>query len=154
MTGRQTRKVLLLAVALLLAAPPARAAVVDVTGTSAALTWATASGPVSSYGVFISRNGAAFPSAPDAFVTAPQATVTASAGDLLVVKVAAYDTSGAKGPDSPVSDSLNFVAPPLLAISPATLAATRDPGAEPGGSELHGPERRRRNPELRHQREP
>ncbi len=110
-TGRNLAKILL-ALASFALAVPARAAVVDVTGTSTKLGWTAATGAVASYGVFVSKNGAAFPASPNQVVTTPEATVTAATGDTLVVKVAAYDASGTKGPDSASSDSLHFIAAP------------------------------------------
>ena len=99
MAGRILTKIALSLAGLLLAAP-AEAAVVDVTGTSAKLGWTAAAGAVTSYGVFVSRNGSAFPVSPDQVVATPEATVIAAAGDTLIVKVAAYDANGTKGPDS------------------------------------------------------
>jgi hypothetical protein len=103
-------------------APPAQAAVVDVTGSSAKLGWAAAAGPVSTYGVFISRNGAPFPATPDPVVSIPQVTLTAASGDSLVVKVVAYDARGGRSSDSPASDTLRFL-PAAANPTPATPAA-------------------------------
>ncbi len=121
-----------LALVCLLVALPASAAVVDVTGATAQLGWAPASGPVAAYGVFISRNGGGFPAIPNQFVATPQVTLTGAAGDTLVVKVAAFDAGGTKGPESALSDTLRFVAvadpppapPPASGGSPALTLST------------------------------
>ena len=141
MAGRILTKIALSLAGLLLAAP-AEAAVVDVTGTSAKLGWTAAAGAVTSYGVFVSRNGSAFPVSPDQVVATPEATVIAAAGDTLIVKVAAYDANGTKGPDSASSDSLHFVAAagpppdpapaaPVLSVSTSTMTVSAVQGANP-----------------------
>jgi hypothetical protein len=119
-----------LAIACLVAALPALA--VDVVGTNAPIGWTAASGPVSSYGVFLSRNNGAFPATPNQFVSTPSVTVTGATGDTLLVKVAAYDASGTKGPESQTSDLIQFVAAPgptpppppapaVLSVAPSSL---------------------------------
>ena len=86
-----------LALVCLLTVPSSTAGAVDVVGTSAKLGWAVATGPVANYGVFISKNGAAFPSTPNQFVTVPNVTLTGALNDTLVVKVCAFRTRAAPG---------------------------------------------------------
>jgi len=133
MTGRNLAKLGLALTGLLLSLP-AQAAVVDVTGTSAKLGWTVATGAVASYGVFVSRNGAAFPASPDQTVTTPEVIVTGAVNDALIVKVAAYDASGTKGPDSAASDSIHFIAapaPPALTLSTISLTVSAVQGQNP-----------------------
>lgn len=133
MTGRNLAKLGLAMTALLLAWPAA-AAVLDVTNGSAKLTWAAATGPVAGYGVFVSRNGGPFPASPDQMVTNPEVTLTGVPGDMLAVKVAAFDPAGVRGPDSPVSDSLSFLAAP--APSPTPQPASTVPAVSVSTSNL------------------
>jgi hypothetical protein len=63
-------------------------------------------GPVAGYRVQVSRNGAAFQTEAD--VSSATVDVTASAGDTLVVRVAAFDALGNLGPFSPSSNSIYF----------------------------------------------
>lgn len=79
---------------------------------SAEMAWEPASGPVDCYGVFISRDGEEFPAAAEQFVTQPRATVEGAFGQVLVVRVAAFDASGIRGPTSPNSEPIEFLAPP------------------------------------------
>lgn len=78
---------------------------------SAQVSWVPASGPVEAYGVFISRNGEGFSADPDQFVSAPLATVAGEFGEVLLIRVAAFDAAGNQGPISPTSEPIEFVAP-------------------------------------------
>jgi hypothetical protein len=77
---------------------------------SAEMAWAPASGPVDAYGVFISRDGEDFSAVPEQFVSEPRATVEGAFGQVLLVRVAAFDAAGNQGPLSPTSEPLEFVA--------------------------------------------
>jgi hypothetical protein len=118
------RRVLGLAAACLLAlARPAGA--VDLVGqTSAHFQWTAASGPVAAYALYVARNGGAFATSASQVVSTPEAYVSGSYGDTIQVRVAARDASGNEGPASPASDTVRFVAPPALALSTTSLAAT------------------------------
>ncbi len=85
---------------------------VQVLGTQATLSWSPASGPVAGYAVFESRNGGAFPSAPSRTVATTSDVVRGAAGDTVVIRVAAMDAQGNRGPLSPVSETVSFAAPP------------------------------------------
>ncbi len=99
-----------LVLAAFLMALPAHA--VDVEGTTARLGWTASAGPVSVYGVFLSKNGGPYPSSPNQVVTSQEVTITGAVGDTYVVKTAAYDTAGTKGPESQPSAPIVFVAAP------------------------------------------
>lgn len=89
-------------------------AAVDVVGKGkVSLNWAAASGPVAGYGVFISRNGKVFPSVPNKVTLAnePSASVSGKVGDVVIVRVAAFDDSGNYGPPSTASEAIRFVDP-------------------------------------------
>jgi hypothetical protein len=89
------------------------ASAVQVVGRESAETaWEPASGPVDCYGVFISRDGGGFSASPEQFVTEPRATIEGAFGQVLLVRVAAFDTAGDQGPMSPISEPIEFVAPP------------------------------------------
>jgi hypothetical protein len=98
--------------ALLLWLSPLGAAAVNVVGTSARLSWAAATGPVSGYSVQVSRNGGAWAEA--VRVAATSARVSGQIGDTLRVRVAAFDSRGRMGNASTASDSITFTqaAPP------------------------------------------
>jgi hypothetical protein len=94
---------------------------VDVAGTSVRLGWTAASGPVVGYDVQVSRNGGAY--TVETRVTGPSVQLSGSVGQTLLVRVAAYDPNGTRGPLSPISDSLRFVSaptPPPPAPTPST----------------------------------
>ncbi len=81
----------------------------QVSGTSAILAWTDASGPVSGYAVYESRNGGGFSSTPTKLVSGPSARIQGTNGDVVFVRVAAVDSSGRVGPLSPTSESVRFV---------------------------------------------
>jgi len=118
-----------------LAGSDARA--VDVVGaTSARLVWSSATGPVAGYGVFVSKNGAAFPASPTLTTTGTSATVSAAYNDTVVVRVAAFDSAGSYGPASPNSDSIRFVqgtggGTPVITLSTSSVSSTTVQGASP-----------------------
>lgn len=115
----------------------ADARAVDVVGsTSAQLVWSAATGPVVGYGVFVAKNGAAFPATPTLTVTGTSATVSATYDDTVVVRVAAYDSAGTYGPASPSSESIRFVqgtggGTPTITLSGSSVSATTLQGASP-----------------------
>jgi len=78
---------------------------------SAEIAWEPASGPVNAYGVFVSRNAGDFADEPDQLVAQPAATVEGQYGDVLLVRVAAFDSAGNQGPVSATSEPIEFVAP-------------------------------------------
>ena len=133
MSHRTHRASLKVCLALALWVAPTAARAIDLTGvTSAILTWTAASGPVAGYGVFIARNGAGFPSTPNFTIATTSATVTGSYGDSLMVRVAAYTSSGTYGPASPDSDVIRFISPtPSIAVSATTLSASSQAGTNP-----------------------
>ncbi len=115
---------LLIATLICFVAAPTNAA--DLFGaTGADLEWEPAAGPVIGYGVFVSRNGAPYPTNPDFTTTTAAATLPASPGETLRVKVAAYDRANGFGAFSEESEALSFVPGqgPAIALSTATLVA-------------------------------
>jgi hypothetical protein len=78
---------------------------------SAEMAWAPASGPVDHYGVFISRDGEDFSAAPEQITVEPRATLEGEFGQVLLVRVAAFDATGNQGPMSSTSEPIEFVAP-------------------------------------------
>jgi len=115
----------------LLASVPAGA--IDLPGSTAAtFRWEAASGPVSGYHVFVSRNGQGFPPAPEQQVSGREATVTGTLGESVRVRVRAFSAGGRVGPVSSASQVVRFVsagsAAPL-AVSPGVLSLTSDEGA-------------------------
>ena len=89
-------------------APPAPAAV-ELPGTAeATFAWEEAEGPVLLYGVFVSRDGGPFGDQPEQLVTSSRATVTGMPGETVVLRVAAYDVFGRRGPFSPPSEPVRF----------------------------------------------
>lgn len=109
------------------------AAALDLPGkSSATLQWASASGPVAGYQVFVGRNGSR-PSIPEQRVSGAAATVTASVGDTLVVWVQAYDAVGNVGPSSADSQPLRFLpatgTPPTPGLAPTSFSVTAAKGS-------------------------
>jgi Domain of unknown function (DUF4082)/Viral BACON domain len=102
--------------------------------TSANFTWTAAPGPVAGYAVFVNRNGAGYPTAPNQRVTASQVTVSGSYGDTIVIKVAAYDSSNTLGPFSPESTLYQFVAATQLTLSATTLMGAAVQGQSPANA--------------------
>jgi hypothetical protein len=99
-------------VALALGSAAAPAAAVFVEQASATLRWAPAEGPVAAYGVWIRRDGAAYGSLPDLWVAGPEITVRALGFEQVVVRTAAFDQAGRRGPFSPDSEPIIFLPPP------------------------------------------
>jgi hypothetical protein len=101
----------------------------DVTGSSAGVSWAAATGPVAGYAVQVSRNGGSYVEV--ARVTGTQTRVSGQVGDRVLVRVAAYDSTGRMGSPSVPSDPVNFVstAPP-----PPPPAPPPPPGGGGGNS--------------------
>jgi hypothetical protein len=77
---------------------------------SAEMAWEPASGPVDRYGVFISRDGEDFPAVPEQFTAESRATLEGAFGQVLLVRVAAFDAMGNQGPMSATSEPIEFVA--------------------------------------------
>jgi uncharacterized membrane protein len=126
------RAAITIATCLFAVSPPAAAT--DVVGqTSANLAWTAASGSVAGYGIYISRNGGAYPATPNATSAAPGTTVSGAYGDTLLVKVAAYDASGVYGPFSPESDPIHFVQaqPAVIGLGATSLVAAAVAGQSP-----------------------
>ena len=92
---------------------------VNVVGTSVSLTWPAASGPVAGYDVQVSRNGRAY--TVERMVAAGAVQLAGILGETLSVRVAAFDSTGRRGPLSPLSDPITFVAPPPAGNASADL---------------------------------
>ena len=112
----------LLTLMLALVAPSAQAAVEVID--SATLQWTPASGSVAGYYVIVSRNGAA--AEVEGMATETSQEIAGSAGDVVVVQVAAFGDDGAAGPVSEPSEALHFVSPPAPEPPPEP-----DPTPEP-----------------------
>ena len=80
--------------------------------TSVQMQWDPATGPVDGYAVFVMRNGGAMSSTPETTVSGTSVNLSGSAGDVLVVHVAALSTDGEVGPLSEASNPIEFVAAP------------------------------------------
>lgn len=94
--------------AMLFAAPAS--AVIDLPGaTQATFQWASASGPVTGYNVYVRLNGGA-ESLYGSVYDQTQQTIQASPGDTIRVSVAAFDEGGVEGPRSPASELVRLVA--------------------------------------------
>ena len=92
----------------LAAAEPARSASSLVGRTSATLVWSPAAGAAAGYVVFVSRNGAPYPSVPEQAVPGPAVTLAGAYGSSVRVRVAALDATGSQGPLSPESSRIIF----------------------------------------------
>lgn len=118
---------------LTLAMLPLPAVARDVVG-SAEVTfrWASAGGPVAGYAVYVSRDGAGFPSVPEVVTDAdvPEATVEGDFGERVAIRVAAFDAQARMGPFSPASETVRFVRSPGGATPPgeADSVGVFDPG--------------------------
>lgn len=110
--------------------PPPDDGPVQVEGPNALIQWSAAPGPVAGYRVLVSRNGGGFQV--EIVTTGPSANVKGEPGDLVRVRVAAFDAFGNAGPFSPASDPFKFVAaaPPP---PPADDGSGDDGGTPPGG---------------------
>jgi hypothetical protein len=80
---------------------------IPVLGTSATLNWSPASGPVFGYQVETSRNGGSF--GEGSLIAGPSVTLTGAAGDVVRVRVAAFDSERNLGPMSAPSDPFVFL---------------------------------------------
>ena len=103
--GRSLLCVLALSIA------PAWSHAATVEGESVRFTWSPAAGPVSSYGVFVTRNGSESPT-PVQFVEEPSVVVGGAVGDQVTIRTAAFDAVGGQGPFSLPSELVLFVASP------------------------------------------
>lgn len=109
--------------ALALAGPTAAHAVIDLVGReSATFSWSPATGPVTGYSVYVSRNGGP-EERQGSVIDRTDETVYGAYGDSVVVRVAATDATGNEGPLSLPSETVRFVAPPP---PPAPGPARRD----------------------------
>lgn len=100
------------------------ASAVDLPGkTSARLGWTAATGPVTGYRVYVSRNGSV-PTSHEQSVTATEAVVSGATGDAIEVWVRATGAGGALGAASPRSETLRFTAAitPGLEVTPTSVA--------------------------------
>jgi hypothetical protein len=99
---------------------------IPVLGTSATLSWNPASGPVAGYKVLVSRNGGSF----NEESQTPSASVmlTGAAGDVLRMRVAAFDGSSNVGPLSDPSERFVF-----LGDTSSTAASSDDGAGETSG---------------------
>jgi hypothetical protein len=127
-----TRLVSLLAAGACLAAVAGPASAIDVVGRSVKIGWAKASGPVSGYGVYVSRNGGAYQL--KSGTTSNQATIIGGYGETLRVKVAAVGGNAAGVVFGPLSAS----SPPIRFVR---KGAAPSPSAPPAPPELPGEER-------------
>jgi hypothetical protein len=109
--------------------PPNNNGPVQVEGPSAQIAWSPASGPVAGYRVLVSRNGGTY--AVEIDTPQPRTDVKGEPGDLVTVRVAAFDAFGNFGPASPVSEPMKFVAAP----SPPPSGEPTDPGPDPSGGD-------------------
>lgn len=118
---------------------------VQVEGTSAMLAWAPAQQEslVQGYEVWVTRNGVN-PTTAELVVSAPTATVGGGTGDTIQVRVAAFDGLGNRGPFSPDSVPIEFVAPPpppdpIVVSSDGDLAVSRsEPGTDDWSVRMQG----------------
>jgi hypothetical protein len=87
----------------------------------ATLGWGAASGPVTGYRVYVSRNGAGYAALRD--VSSARTSVGGVEGDRVRVQVAAFDSKGDLGPLSPPSAEIVFTATGVTMGSATTAAA-------------------------------
>ena len=104
--------------ALLLAWPAAAqdavpSSVIEVVGNTVTFDWTPATGPVVEYVVFVNRNGAGYPGAPEYDTPVTSITVDGTIGETIMVRVAARDIDHNRGPFSLDSTTLRFVAAPV-----------------------------------------
>jgi hypothetical protein len=91
---------------------PLKATAIDIVGrTYADFDWQQASGPVTGYAVYVSRDGSGFSGTPERYVSRTTSRVTGSYGESIVVRVAALDAAGSAGPLSEPADEVRFVEP-------------------------------------------
>ncbi len=99
--------------------------------TPALLEWQDASGPVSGYAVFVKRNGALFSSVPDQYVDKPLVRIRGFDGDVVRVRVRAFDEEGRLGPYGPASQKLIF---PVIGTPSEPTACAQEECIAGGGS--------------------
>jgi hypothetical protein len=82
------------------------------------LAWAPASGPVAVYGVWVRKSGESYPAEPALVTPGSTASLDGVPGETWIVRVAAYDAHGVRGPFSPESEEMFFSdSTPLAPIS-------------------------------------
>jgi choice-of-anchor C domain-containing protein len=100
----------------------AQASAIDVQGSFAVLRWAPSSGPVTSYAVYVDRNGSGFSASPSAMSPAPVTLLTGEPGDTIRVRVAAFGAETGQLSDfSEVSSTFRFVPQQPPASSPSLI---------------------------------
>jgi len=123
--GCAARAAAALVAAFACAAAPARA--LELRGRDAAeVEWAPATGDVSAYVVFVSRDGGPYRS--EQYTQRPRARIAARPGETIQVRVRAYGLSGERtlaSPPSEPSEPIRFVPPDV----PAEVAAAPPPAA-------------------------
>jgi post-segregation antitoxin (ccd killing protein) len=108
----------------------ASAALAEEEETHVTVRWAPATGPVAAYAVFVNRNGEGFSTTADHVVNETQVTLRVTAGDTLVVHVAARDKYGNQGPCSPDSEPIHvepiYVGEPAVPLPDVASAPVPD----------------------------
>lgn len=94
----------------------------------AMLGWGDASGPVAGYSVMISRNDGTFQLERETPVA--QVLVSGAKGDVVRIRVAAFDATGNSGPLSKPSHPIVFTGPPA-GTDPASSGGNDDPVPDP-----------------------
>jgi len=119
--------------------PPADPVPTPIPSLEAMLGWNDASGPVAGYSVLISRNGGTFQLERETSVA--QILVSGAQGDVVRIRVAAYDFAGNAGPVSKPSHPIVFTGPPEGTTGPASSGGSdpvpdppADPPSDPGAS--------------------
>ena len=135
--GCAARAAAALVAALACAAVPARA--LELLGREAAeVEWTPATGDVSAYVVFVSRDGGPYRS--EQYTQRPRARIAARPGETIQVRVRAYGLSGERtlaSPPSEPSEPIRFV--PLDAPTPEVAAAPPPAALAPGASSSLSP---------------
>jgi len=104
--GRGRQAAVGMALGVLLSGAGARGATVE--DGSVRFDWAAASGPVTQYGVWVTRNGAES-EGPAQFVSDPGVSIGGTPGDQVSIRTAAFDAAGQQGPFSAASEVVLFV---------------------------------------------
>jgi len=96
-----------------------------VLGEEVTFEWATATGPVDRYGIWVSVNGEPFPDTPDFEIGDTRITLVGETSTVVAVRVAALDVEGQRGPFSRTSRNIVFLDndPNSLAERPAAGVA-------------------------------
>ena len=95
----------------------ASASAVNVSGTSAGLSWSAATGPLTGYAIQVSRNNGAY--VEEARVSGTSTRVSGQIGETVQVRVAAVDNTGRIGAASVPSDAMTFTSAPPPPPAPA-----------------------------------